>query len=285
MAFKKGGLAEGQGFESLFADNSTPSKQTLELRLSQIVPNRDQPRKIFDEQALNELADSIKKHGLIQPLLVKPLDNGSYQIVAGERRWRASRLAGLEKVPVVIKELDDAETMEIALIENLQREDLNPVEEAMGYKTLMETFSLTQEQVATKVGKSRPAVANSLRLLSLESDELEALQNGEITQGHARTLLSLPKGEIREEALRLAKSGASVRELENISKMQKPGITVRRPRIKNKVYVETEAALAQQIGRKVKISGNGKTGTLQIEFFSEEDLFNLASKLAGGKDE
>lgn len=284
MAFKKGGLAEGQGFESLFADNSAPQKQTLELRLSQIVPNRDQPRKIFDEQALNELADSISKHGLIQPLLVKPLEDGSYQIVAGERRWRASRLAGLEKVPVVIKELDDAETMEIALIENLQREDLNPVEEAMGYKALMDAFSLTQDQIASKVGKSRPAIANSLRLLALEEDELTALQNGEITQGHARTLLSLPKGQIREEALRLAKNGASVRELENISKMQKPGITVKRHRVKNKIYVETEAALAQQIGRKVKISGNGKVGTLQIEFFSDEDLFDLAAKLTGSND-
>jgi ParB family chromosome partitioning protein len=255
------------------------------IKVSLAEPRKDQPRKNFDREQLQALANSIAEHGVIQPIIVTEGENGYYTIIAGERRWRASRLAGLEKVPVVIKELDDAETMEIALIENLQREDLNPVEEAMGYKTLMETFSLTQEQVATKVGKSRPAVANSLRLLSLESDELEALQNGEITQGHARTLLSLPKGEIREEALRLAKSGASVRELENISKMQKPGITVRRPRIKNKVYVETEAALAQQIGRKVKISGNGKTGTLQIEFFSEEDLFDLASKLAGGRDE
>ena len=284
MAFKKGGLAEGQGFESLFADNSTPVKQTTELRLSQIVPNRDQPRKTFDEQALNELSDSIKKHGLIQPLLVKPLSTGGYQIIAGERRWRACRLAGLEKVPVIIRELDDAETMEIALIENLQREDLNPVEEALGYKTLIETFSMTQEQVASRVGKSRPAVANALRLLALGEDELTALKNGEITQGHARTLLSLPEGDIRKEALLLAKGGASVRELENISKLQKPGIAVRRPRVKNKIYVETEAALAAQIGRKVKISGNGKTGTLQIEFFSDDDLFDLAKKLAGNNN-
>ncbi len=281
MAVKRGGLAEGQGFESLFADNSTPSKQTTELRLSQIVPNRDQPRKVFDEQALSELADSIKKHGLIQPLLVKPMDNGNYQIVAGERRWRASRLAGLEKVPVVIRELDETETMEIALIENLQREDLNPVEEALGYKTLMETFTMTQEQVATRVGKSRPTVANALRLLALGEKELTALQNGEITSGHARALLALPEGELRDEAFVLAKNGASVREIENIRKTQKVGITVKRPRVKNKVYIETEIALAEQIGRKVKINGNGKSGTLQIEFFSDEDLFDLAAKLAG----
>lgn len=285
MAYKKGGLAQGQGLDSLFADNSAPAKQTTELRLSQIVPNRDQPRKIFDDQALSELADSIKKHGLIQPLLVKPMENGSYQIVAGERRWRASRLAGLEKVPVVIRDMDDTETMEVALIENLQREDLNPVEEAMGYKALMETFGMTQEQVASRVGKSRPAIANALRLLSLNENELLALQNGDITQGHARTLLSLPQGEVREDALRMAKNGASVRELEHLAKTQKPGITVKRPRVKNKVYVETEVALANQIGRKVKITGNGKTGTIQIEFFSDEDLFDIAQKLAGDQND
>lgn len=284
MAVKKGGLKEGRGFESLFEDNAAPEKQTTELRISQIVPNRDQPRKNFDEQALAELSDSIRKHGLIQPLLVRPMDDGSYQIVAGERRWRASRMAGLERVPVVIREMNDNETMEIALIENLQREDLNPIEEALGYKTLMETFGMTQEQVASRVGKSRPAVANALRLLALGEDELKALENGEISSGHARTLLSLPRGEIREQALALAKSGASVRELENISKMQKPGIVMKRPRIKNKVYIEAEAALAEQIGRKVKITGNGKSGILQIEFFSDEDLFDLAEKLAGNKN-
>lgn len=284
MAVKKGGLKEGRGFESLFEDNAAPEKQTTELRISQIVPNRDQPRKNFDEQALAELSDSIRKHGLIQPLLVRPMDDGSYQIVAGERRWRASRMAGLERVPVVIREMNDNETIEIALIENLQREDLNPIEEALGYKTLMETFGMTQEQVASRVGKSRPAVANALRLLALGEDELKALENGEISSGHARTLLSLPQGEIREQALALAKSGASVRELENISKMQKPGIVMKRPRIKNKVYIEAEAALAEQIGRKVKITGNGKSGILQIEFFSDEDLFDLAEKLAGNKN-
>lgn len=281
MAVKRGGLKEGRGFESLFEDNAAPEKQATELRLSQIVPNRDQPRKSFDEQALAELSDSIRKHGLIQPLLVRPMDDGSYQIVAGERRWRASRMAGLDKVPVVIREMNDNETMEIALIENLQREDLNPIEEALGYKTLMETFGMTQEQVASRVGKSRPAVANALRLLALNENELKALENGEISSGHARTLLSLPLGEIRDQALELAKGGASVRELENISKLQKPGIVMKRPRIKHKAYIETEAALAEQIGRKVKITGNGKTGILQIEFFSDEDLFDLAQKIAG----
>ena len=279
MAIKKGGL--GRGIDSLFEENAVDARQTSELRPSQIVPNRDQPRKDFDAEALKELSDSIKEHGLIQPLLVRPLDDGSYQIVAGERRWRASRMAGLEKIPVVIKELSDDETMQLALIENLQREDLNPVEEALGYKKLMDTLGLTQEQAAAKVGKSRPAVANALRLLALDSDETEALKNGEISSGHARALLSLPKGELRHQALELAKSGASVRDIEGIAKQQKPGISVKKPKVKNKIYVETEAALSSQAGRRVKISGNGKTGVIQIEFFGDDDLFYIASRLAG----
>lgn len=281
MAVKKGGL--GRGFDSLFSENAVDSKSTQELRLSQIVPNRDQPRKVFDDDALRQLADNISKHGLIQPLLVRMLDDGSYQIVAGERRWRASRLAGLEKVPVVIKDLNDSETMELALIENLQREDLNPIEEAEGYKTLMETYSMTQEQVSTQVGKSRSAIANALRLLALTSEEKESLQNGEITSGHARALLSIPDSKLRSQAFELAKNGASVRDIERISKQQSVGIIMKKPSIKNKAYIETEAALAEKIGRKVKITGNGKSGTLRIEFFSDEDLFDIANKLAGDK--
>lgn len=280
MAVKKGGL--GRGFDSLFTENAVDTKQAVELRLSQIVPNRDQPRKVFDEDALRELSESIAQHGLIQPLLVRPTDNGSYQIVAGERRWRASRMAGLEKVPVVIKELSDSEVMELALIENLQREDLNPIEEAEGYKRLMDVCSLTQEQVAARVGKSRPAIANALRLLALKPAEAEALQNGEITSGHARALLAIPDDELRAEAFKMAKSGATVREIEKLSKHQ-PGIVMKKPKVRNKTYVETEAALAEQIGRRVKITGNGSSGTLQIEFFSEDDLFDIARRLAGDK--
>lgn len=281
MAVKKGGL--GRGFDSLFTDNAVESKPNAELRLSQIVPNRDQPRKVFDEAALRELADSIQKHGLIQPILVRPMDDGSYRIVAGERRWRASRLAGLEKVPVVIKEMSDNEAAELALIENLQREDLNPIEEAEGYRVLMETYSMTQEQVAVRVGKSRPAIANALRLLGLTEAEKDALSKSEITSGHARALLSFPDSEFRRQAFELAREGASVREIERISKQQSVGITMKKPRIRNKAYVEVEAAISSQIGRKVKISGNGKSGTLQIEFFNEEDLFDLAKKLTGEK--
>lgn len=280
MAVKKGGL--GRGFDSLFTENAVDTKQAVELRLSQIVPNRDQPRKVFDEDALRELSESIAQHGLIQPLLVRPTDNGSYQIVAGERRWRASRMAGLDKVPVVIKELSDSEVMELALIENLQREDLNPIEEAEGYKRLIDVCSLTQEQVAARVGKSRPAIANALRLLALKPAEAEALQNGEITSGHARALLAIPDDELRAEAFKMAKSGATVREIEKLSKHQ-PGIVMKKPKVRNKTYVETEAALAEQIGRRVKITGNGSSGTLQIEFFSEDDLFDIARRLAGDK--
>ncbi len=285
MAAKKGGLKEGIGFDLLFEENSTPGKQSTELRLSQIVPNRDQPRKDFNDEELRQLADSISKHGLIQPLLVRPMEDGTYQIVAGERRWRASRIAGLERVPVVIREMDDRETMELALIENLQREDLNPIEESLGYKTLMDTYGLTQEQVAARVGKSRSAVANALRLLGLTEAETEAVKKGEITSGHARALLAIPYEDIRKEALMLAKGGASVRDIENISKQQKPGIQMKRPKIKNKLYVETEAALANTLGRKVKISGNGKNGVMQIEFFSDDDLFDIAKKLAGDRNE
>ena len=282
MAKKIGGL--NRGLEALFDDNSVDAEKPTELRLSQIVPNRDQPRKHFDDDALRELSESIKAHGLIQPLLVRPNDDRTYTIVAGERRWRASRLAGLDKVPVIIREMTTLEMTELALIENLQREDLNPIEEAAGYKQLMETYGFTQEKVAERVGKSRPAVANALRLLSLLPEETEALKNGQITGGHARALLSLPVGEIRQEALRLAISGASVREIENLSKQQKPGITVKRPRIRNKFYVETEVAIAATMGRRVKINGNGRSGTIQLEFFDDEDLKKIACLLTENKE-
>ncbi len=272
MAIKKG---LGRGFDSIIDENTVETKQTIELRLSQIVPNREQPRKRFDDAALRELADSISKHGLIQPLLVRPLNNGNYQIVAGERRWRASRLAGLETIPVVIKDLSDNEACELALIENLQREDLNPIEEALGYKQLMDSFDMTQEQIATRVGKSRPAIANALRLLALNKDEIAALEKGDISSGHARALLAIPDQKLRYQAFEMAKNGASVREIENISKHQSPGIVMKKPRLKTKAYIETEIALSQQVGRKVKINGKGKGGTLQIEFFDEDDLFDL----------
>ena len=197
---KKGGL--GKGLDALFVENDTGDTSSVTLRISEIEPNREQPRKNFDEEALTELADSIRQHGVIQPLLVRPMENGTYQLVAGERRWRASRMAGLTEVPVVIKDLSEIEAMELALIENLQRQDLNPIEEAVGFQQLMERYSMTQEQVASRVGKSRPAVANALRLLNLPEQVVAMVQSGEVSPGHARALLKL---EDEEQILEIAK--------------------------------------------------------------------------------
>lgn len=278
---RKSGL--GRGLDSLFTENSTDTKEAVEVRLSEIEPNRDQPRKHFDETALAELSESIKRHGLIQPLLVRPLTGGGYQIVAGERRWRASRMAGLSSVPVVIRELSDKETMEIALIENLQREDLNPVEEAKGYKQLMDTYGFTQEQVAVSVNKSRPAVANSLRLLNLNESELEALEKGEISGGHARALLSIEDKEQRSIALNMSRNGCSVRELEKLSRKIKGKPAVQREKKRNKLYDEVEIALTKEVGRRIKVNGNGISGVITIEFFNDEDLMEMAERI-GGKE-
>ena len=278
---RKSGL--GRGLDSLFTENSTDTKEAVEVRLSEIEPNRDQPRKHFDETALAELSESIKRHGLIQPLLVRPLTGGGYQIVAGERRWRASRMAGLSSVPVVIRELSDKETMEIALIENLQREDLNPVEEAKGYKQLMDTYGFTQEQVAVSVNKSRPAVANSLRLLNLNESELEALEKGEISGGHARALLSIEDKEQRSIALNMSRNGCSVRELEKLSRKIKGKPAVQREKKRNKLYDEVEIALTKEVDRRIKVNGNGVSGVITIEFFNDEDLMEMAERI-GGKE-
>ena len=191
MATRKGGL--GKGLEALFVENETDEITPSTLKIGEIEPNRGQPRHDFDETALAELADSIREHGVLQPLLVRPMPNGKYQIVAGERRWRASRMAGLTELPVIIRDLDEAAAMEVALIENLQRSDLNPMEEAMGYQELMQQHGYTQEQVAKRVGKSRPAVANALRLLALPEETARLVRDGKLSSGHARALLGLPE--------------------------------------------------------------------------------------------
>ena len=214
---KKGGL--GKGLDALFVENDTGDTSSVTLRISEIEPNREQPRKYFDEEALTELADSIRQHGVIQPLLVRPMENGTYQLVAGERRWRASRMAGLTEVPVVIKDLSEIEAMELALIENLQRQDLNPIEEAVGFQQLMERYSMTQEQVASRVGKSRPAVANALRLLNLPEQVVAMVQSGEVSPGHARALLKLEDEEqILDIAKKIQKGRYSVRDVEKLTK-------------------------------------------------------------------
>ena len=200
MSAKKGGL--GKGLDAIFIENDTENKNSVMLKILEIEPNREQPRNDFDEKALAELADSISQHGVLQPLLVRPISADCYQIVAGERRWRASRMAGLSEVPAIIKELSDSEVMEIALIENLQRENLSPVEEALGYKSLIETYNLTQDEVAKTVGKSRSAITNAIRLLSLPQSVIDLLSEGVLTAGHARALLTLKTCEDIEKVMR-----------------------------------------------------------------------------------
>ena len=275
MAVKNRGL--GRGIESIFEENSTYSDKIVTLNINEIEPNRNQPRKDFDEEALGSLAESIGQHGLIQPIIVRPTIGGGYTIIAGERRWRACRMAGLTEIPVVIKDTDEQNLMEMALVENLQREDLNPVEEALGYKSLMDNFGLTQEEVAAKMAKSRSGVANALRLLNLNADELEALRSGKITAGHARALLSAENSEIRAKMFESALNGENVRVLEKMAKAKgKPN----RKETKPTFYNEVELSIKNELHRKaaVKSTGKGK-GTLTIEFFSDEELAEFAKKL------
>ncbi len=277
MAQKKGGL--GKGLDSLFNDNAVAESGVVELPINEIEPNRDQPRKEFDETALAELASSIEQHGLLQPITVRPTANLRYQIVAGERRWRASRIAGLERVPVIIRNMTDLECAQIALIENLQREDLNPVEEALGYRSLMDSHGLTQEEVASAVGKSRPTVANSLRLLGLPEDVLLLVNNGEISAGHGRAMLAIKDDELLYIAVEAAKKGASVREIERMAARKPTKKEKRAP--KASFYKEVELALTSELGRKVRISAENGKGTLVIDFYSDEELADMAMRLAG----
>ena len=217
MAAKKGGL--GKGLEALFAENAVDENESaIQLKINEIEPNRQQPRKEFDESALMELAGSIAQHGILQPLLVRPVIGNGYQLVVGERRWRAARMAGLTEVPVIIRQMSDQEMMELALIENLQREDLNAWEEAEGFRQLMDSYQMTQEEVAKVVGKSRPAIANSLRILGVPASVAEMIKDGILTAGHARALLAFPENEIEAAAKEAAEKGLSVRELEKLSK-------------------------------------------------------------------
>ncbi len=270
----------GKGLNSLF-DINTEESGVTEVMLSEIEPNRDQPRKDFDQTALNELADSIRKHGLLQPILVRSKPSGGYEIIAGERRWRASRIAELRTVPVVIKEMSEREVMEVALIENLQREDLNAVEEALGYRSLMVSYGLTQEQVAEAMGKSRSAVANTLRLLELTPTETEYLKTGKISAGHARTLLSAEKGSaLRADMLKAAIAGASVRELELMLKSGKSSAKKVKEVSLDTFYKEVELAVKNELGRSVKIALKGKEkGTLTIEFYNKKELEDFAKRL------
>lgn len=280
MAKKQSGL--GKGLSALMMENAVDDMvSTNTLSINEIIPNKDQPRKTFDEGALQELADSIIQHGVLQPLLVRPLPTGGYQLVAGERRWRASRIAGLKEVPVVIKELSDVETMEIAIIENLQREDLNPIEEAEGLQALIDRCGFTQEDVAVSVGKSRPAIANALRLLKLPPEVRDMTRNGDISAGHARALLAFDNDAmIYEISQNIVKNNLTVRDVERLSKTKGNVNKVRSSsRRRDSFYDEVELSLTEVLGRKVKVyNGRGK-GTLEIEFYSVDDLKEIANKL------
>ena len=286
MATRKGGL--GKGLEALFVDNETEEITPSTLKLTEIEPNREQPRKDFDEKALSELADSIREHGVLQPLLVRPLKDGRDQLIAGERRWRASRMAGLTEVPVIVRDLDDQAAMELALIENLQRTDLNIMEEAAGYRELMERYGMTQEVVAKRVGKSRPAVANALRMLALPEATARLVREGKLTAGHARALLGLPDpAEIDPLAERVLAEGLSVRETERlvadrkVSPEKKP-----QPAVKNwgedSRLKQTVLYLSEYFGRKAQIKAKKDgTGRIVIDFYSKEDLEALLKQMCG----
>ena len=279
----KGGL--GTGLDSLFDDNSNEVQVKKTMRISEIEPNRDQPRKAFSDEAITALADSIREHGMLQPIVVRPISSGGYQIVAGERRWRAARMAGLDEVPVNIKELSDLETMQIAIIENLQRENLNPVEEAAGYAELIEKYGMTQEKVAKMVGRSRSAVANSVRLLALPDRVIKMLENGDISAGHARALLGFEDEEMLiATALRAADGGLTVRQVEKAAQKsaehsEEAGTPASNKKIDN-YFKEMELSLNERLGRKVKVDYGKNKGALILEFYDKNDLAALADKLA-----
>ena len=282
MAKGKGGL--GRGLESLFEDaapsfDSDAKIETLPLR--EIEPDPDQPRKTFEQEALGELAASIAEHGLLQPIAVRPRGLNGYTIVAGERRWRACRMAGLTEVPVVVKDVTEEQAMELALVENLQREDLDPVEEAAGIRELMVRCDLTQEQAAQKLGKSRSALANSLRLLNLPETVLELLKSGFINMGHAKVILGLPTPELQEQAAQMvADNQLNVRQTEALcKKLMKPAKTPAEPPIRSAFPVEVEESLKQVLGSEVNVAYHDGKGKLTVHFYSDDQLRAFANLL------
>ncbi len=275
----------GQGLDALFEktdafsepENNEDNKVVM-LKTSLVEPRRDQPRKKFDREQLQALANSIAEHGVLQPIIVTEGNNGYYSIIAGERRWRASKLANLAEIPAIVRNFDELEIAEVALIENLQREDLNPIEEALGYKTLMDKFSMTQDRVSERVGKSRSNVANMLRLLSLEDEIKQMLAENRLTAGHARALLSLPAGKSRvDAAIKIADGGFTVREVEALSKENAMPVKKRKTP-KESIYPDVERNLSEKYGTKVKIKGNRK-GKIEIEFYSVKDLTRIVDLL------
>lgn len=281
----KGGLNSGLGgLGSLLNDNSNEVQIKNKLRTSELEPNRDQPRKNFSDEAITALADSIREHGMLQPILVRPLSSGGYQIVAGERRWRAARMLGLDEVPVTIRELSDVETMQIAIIENLQRENLNPIEEAAGYNELIENYGMTQDQVAKMVGRSRSAIANAVRLLSLPERVLKMLEKGDISAGHGRALLGFDNEELMiATAIKASEGSLTVRQVEKAAQRSSESENIVSEKSDKRIdnyFVEMEISLNERLGRKVKVDYAKNKGALILEFYDKEDLAALAEKLA-----
>ena len=292
MAKRTKELGLGRGLNALLGDPELPAQGegSMTLPISQVEPGLNQPRKRFDQETLDDLAESIRVHGIIQPLTVRRLSTGYYQIIAGERRWRAAKAAGLQEVPAVIIEADDRKVMELGLIENLQREDLNPAEEARGYRTLMEDYGLTQEQVAQQMGKSRPAITNTLRLLALPDEVMTMVEEGALSAGHARAILGAPTPALqREAAKKVAQDQLSVRQTEalvrSLQKEKKEKVKAEGPDLS--LYLgELEKDLSGRLGRKVKIAHKGKKGRIELEYYNEQDLETLLALLqhlnAGG---
>ena len=281
MASQKG---LGKGLGALlgdFADEPQEKSAYQSLPIYKVEPNPDQPRKEFDPEELENLAESIRVHGLIQPLTVREMPTGYYQIIAGERRWRAARLAKLSEVPVVVIDADDRKAMELALIENLQRQDLNPVEEALGYKTLMQDYGLTQEEAAARVGKSRPAVANALRLLGLNQEVLELVRTGSLTAGHARAIAGLKSEKKQlEAAKKVIALSLSVRQTETLCKNMEKEPAPKKEEVFAVDYVaECEKSLSKHLGRGVKIVNGKRKGRFELEFYGQEDLQKLLDAL------
>lgn len=282
--------ALGTGLSALFGDISSPEEEMTFLPLSRIEPREEQPRNVFDEEALQTLADSISRYGVLQPITVRLLDSGYYQIIAGERRWRASRMAGLTEVPVRIIEADDRTTAELALVENLQREDLNPIEEAKGYKTLIEDYGLTQEDAAKSVGKSRPAVSNALRLLNLSPEVLHLVETGDLSAGHARALLSIQNEEIQLQAAKeIMAKALSVRKAEALASKALKKISESEESRQKSDPTEIDYAkeistlLTKKLGRKVTLTEGRNSGKIELEFYDADDREMLIAQLSSIK--
>lgn len=277
-----GGL--GSGLDSLFSDNTTEVQVKKTLRITEIEPNREQPRKNFSDEAITALAESIRDHGMLQPILVRPMEDGSYRIVAGERRWRAARMLGLDEVPVNIKEMTDTEAAQLALIENLQRENLNPVEEAMGFKELIEKYGMTQDAVAKTIGRSRSSVSNSMRILALPDRILNMVEDGDLSLGHAKALLSFENEDLMiATAVKAANGGLTVRQVERAAQKSLENEDEQSEKSNRRIdnyFVEVELSLKEALGRKVKVDYGKNKGALTLEFYDKDDLAAIVKRLA-----